>query len=427
MHPESPTSSPAEPSSKPFFVLWGGQALSLLGSQATQFALIWWLTLETGSASVLATATFVALFPVFLIGPLAGALVDRWNRRLILLVSDSVTAAVAAILAFFFWQGTVTPTHLFIAIFLRSIAGAFHQPTMMASTTLMVSRKQLLRIQGMNETLRGLLQIGAAPLAGFLLGFMPISAILAIDVATAAFAIVPLFWIRVPQPPQDAKVLQMNQARPSVWSEVVEGFHFVRAWPGLLLLVLINSTTNLFLVPAFSLLPLLVQDHFGKGPLELGWLSACFGIGLVVGGLLLSFWGGFKRRVLTSLGGILSLSLAVSVIGWVPANGFPLALLANFFVGVTIAFANGPIRVAFQIAIPPRFQGRVFTLLQTLAGAAAPLGLLIAGPVAEAFGVQSWFLIGAVATAVMALVGFANRSVRTIEDHKVEIDGTPSK
>lgn len=178
---------------RPFWILWSGQAVSLFGSQLVQFALIWWLTQETGSATILAMASLVGLLPQVLLGPFVGVLVDRLNRRLILLVSDTVIAVASIGLALLFWTDQVAVWHLFAVLFIRAIGGAFHWSTMQSSISLMVPRSHLTRIQGINQILQGGLNIAAAPLAAFLIGFLSMQAILGIDVVTALFAIAPLF------------------------------------------------------------------------------------------------------------------------------------------------------------------------------------------------------------------------------------------
>ena len=185
---------------KPFFVLWTGQAVSLLGSQLVQFALIWWLTQTTGSATMLALASLAGMLPNVVLGPFVGVLVDRWNRRLTLMAADAVVALATVVLAYLFWADVVQIWHVFVILFMRALGGSFHRPTMQSSTSLMVPEAQLTRIQGLNQALNGGMNIASAPLGALLLGVLPIQGILAIDVVTALFAIVPLFFIAVPQP-----------------------------------------------------------------------------------------------------------------------------------------------------------------------------------------------------------------------------------
>ncbi len=154
---------------KPFFIIWSGQAVSLLGSQLVQFALIWWLTQETGSATVLAIASLVGLLPQVLLGPFIGVLVDRWNRRWTMLLADSVVALATVLLFLLFWFGLIQTWHVFVILFIRSLGGAFHFPAMNASTTLMVPEDKLTQIQGLNQMLEGGLMILAAPLGALLI------------------------------------------------------------------------------------------------------------------------------------------------------------------------------------------------------------------------------------------------------------------
>ena len=184
----------------PFFTIWGGQAFSLLGSQLAQFALVWWLTEETGSATVLALATLVALLPQIFLGPVMGALVDRWNRRVVMIVADACIALVGLVLAYLFWSEALEIWHVYLVMFARALGGAVHWPAMQASTTLLVPKKELSRVGGMNQTLYGLLGITAPPLGALLMEWLPLHGIMLIDVATAALAIGPLFFIHIPQP-----------------------------------------------------------------------------------------------------------------------------------------------------------------------------------------------------------------------------------
>lgn len=390
---------------RPFLILWAGQAASLLGSQLVQFALIWWLTQETGSATILALASLAGLLPQVVLGPFVGVLVDRWNRRLTMLASDGTVALATAVLALLFWSGQIQVWHVFVVLFVRSLAGAFHWPAMQASTTLMVPAEHLARIQGLNQTLNGALNIVSAPLGALLLAVLPIQGVLAIDLVTAGFGMFILFLTRVPQP-----VKRANGGNGRFLSEfkadMVAGLRYVWSWPALMTLMGMAMMINLVLTPAFSLLPILVTGHFGGEALQLGFMQSAFGLGLLVGGLLLGIWGGFKKRVFTSLFGLIGMGLATLFLGMVPANMLVLAAVAFFLVGANNSLVNGPIFAIFQATIAPDMQGRVFTLISSLAAGMAPIGLIIAGPVADWLGVQTWYLIGGAVTLFMGVGGF---------------------
>jgi len=392
-----------------FFPIWVGQQFSLFGSVIAHFALVWWLTQKTGSATVLATASLVAMVPEIVLGPFAGALVDRWNRRRVMIVADSFIALVSLGLALLFWAGKAEVWHIFLVQVLRALGGAFHWPAFAASISLMVPKDHLTRIAGLNQTLQGVRSIVTPPLAAFLLSLLPIPGILMIDVFTAFLAVVPLLFVFIPQP-------KMEGGRPSYFRELREGFRYVWNWRGLFYLLLVAALINVFTDPAFSLLPLLVSKHFGKGALELGSLQAAFGFGTIAGGLILSIWGGFKRRIYTSFLGMLGMGIGVLFLGFAPGWLFLGAIGSMAFMGIMNPILNGPIVAILQAAVAPEMQGRVFSIIGTFARGASPLGLALAGPVADLFGIQIWFVLGGMSLLLMGVVGFFIPALVRIEE-----------
>lgn len=397
-----------------FAVVWIGQSISLVGSQLVQFALIWWLTKTTGSATVLATATLVGLLPQILLGPFAGTLVDRWNRRLVLIVADSINALAVLVLAYLFWAGPVEIWQVYLVIFVRSIAGGFHLPAMQASVTLMVPKEHLSRVQGVNQMLMGFLNILSAPLGALLLELLPMQGVLGVDVVTALIAVMTLVVVRIPQPEKSA--YQAGQA--SFWQDFVAGFKYVLRWPGLVALLLLSTLLNLMLMPSTSLLPLLVTEHFNRGALQLAWLQSAYGVGMIVGGLILGVWGGFRRRIFTTLAGLVLLGLGMITLGLLPPWAMRLAIGASFVIGFAGPIVNGPLIAVFQGAVDPAMQGRVFTLINSFAGAMSPIGLLIAGPVGDLFGVQIWFIISGTFVVLMGVVSFFIPVIVHVEDNR---------
>ena len=244
---------------RPFFTLWIGQAFSLLGSQLVQFALVWWLTRTTGSAAVLATASLVALLPNVLLSPVAGTLIDRWNRRTVMLVADSGIALATLALIGVFAVGEAQPWIVYLAMLVRAVGGVFHMPAMNASTSLMVPKAELGRVQGMNAALNGSMTIVAPPLGALLIEALPMQTVLAVDIVTAALGIGALALVHVPQPVRAAALGALNVRR-----ELAEALRYMRGMPGMMILVFMAVAINFVLIPAGSLLPLLVKDHFRR-------------------------------------------------------------------------------------------------------------------------------------------------------------------
>ena len=400
-----------------FFIVWGGQAFSLFGSALVQFALVWWLTKETGSATVLATATLVALLPQVILGPFVGALVDRWNRRIIMMASDSSIALFTLLLFYLFATKQVQIWHVYAILALRSFGGAFQDPAMTASTSLMVPNKHLARIAGANQTLHGLLNIFAPPLGALLIELFSTQNVLLVDISTAAFAVIPLFFVPIPQPARRTKQVNGETKETSYMHDLSEGFTYVVKWKGLLGVIILAMLLNFMLVPASSFLPLIVTKVFHGGAAELGWVESVFGVGVIIGGVLLSVWGGFKRRIITSFIGIIGIGLGIVITGLVPDNMFYLLLAANFLVGFMQVFANGPLMALMQSTVAPDMQGRVFSLLSAGATAMMPLSLLIAGPISDALGIRFWYILGGTVCIVMMLVAFFIPAIINIENN----------
>ncbi|HEY4691877.1 MAG TPA: MFS transporter, partial [Bellilinea sp.] len=342
------------PWKRDFFTIWGGQTFSILGSSLVQFALIWYLTKTTQSAVVLATASIVALLPQVILGPFAGAIVDRGNRRRIMIAADGSIAAATLVLFALFFLGMIQPWHIYAVMFVRSLASAFHYPAMTASTSLMIPKEHLTRIQGINQMMSGGINIIAAPLGALLLEVLDVQGILLIDIVTALIAITPLLFIAIPQPA--IAPAANGSGLKVVWEDLKDGFRYVRGWRGLMALFLVATGINFVLSPAFTLLPLLVNKYFGLGAVQLGWIEAAFGIGIVIGGLVLGAWGGFKRKIITSLCGLLLIAVSMAAIGLIPATAFPLAIGVYALTGFGIPFTNGPVFAIIQGTVDPQMQ-----------------------------------------------------------------------
>jgi DHA3 family macrolide efflux protein-like MFS transporter len=394
-----------------FFTIWSGQALSILGSQLVQFALIWYLTVQTGSATVLATASLVGMLPNVILGPFVGTLVDRWNRRSIMLIADSIVALATIVLVILFALDVVQIWHVYVVMFIRSLAGAFHNNAISASTSLMVPVEHLTRIQGLNQMLNGGLNIVAAPLGALLLGVLPMQGILAIDVVTALAAILPLIFTQIPQQQRNAR----GNGQATVWQDFKVGLRYLLGWKGLLIVSLMTVGLNFTVIPAFSLLPLMVKDYFGGGALQLSWVESAMGIGMFLGGALLSVWGGFPRKILTSMLGLIGMGAGTLLLALAPSSAMFLAVGGALLVGVMSPITMGPFFAIIQSNVEADMQARVFSLLSSVGTAMVPIGLIVAGPVSDQAGIQVWFLLGGSLCVLMGLVGLFNPVVMNIE------------
>ena len=402
-----------------FFTVWGGQAFSLFGSALVQFALVWYLTQQTGSATILATATLVAMLPQIVLGPFVGALVDRWNRRVIMIVADGSIALATAALIYLFATGQVQVWHIYLILMIRSLGQAFHFPAMQATTSLMVPEKQLTRISGANQTLQGVTNIVAPPTGALLLEVLPMHSVLAIDILTALLAITPLLFIPIPQPERSVEPVDVNgESKPAGFmQEVREGLRYVASWPGLLAILIMATLINFLLTPTSSLMPLLVTKYFGLGALQFGLMDSAWGFGVILGGLALSAWGGFRRKIVTSVIGIIGIGLGVSIVGFAPADKYWLAIAGMSLVGIMNPITNGPLFAVIQSTVRPDMQGRVMSLIMSAATAMTPLSLMVAGPVSDAIGIRTWFWFGGILCLLMGVGAFFVPAILNMESN----------
>ena len=366
---------------------------------------------------MLAIASLASILPNVVLGPFIGALVDRWNRRKVMIYSDGIVASCTVLLAGLFIFGIVQTWHIYIVLLIRATAGSFHLNSMNASTSLMVPVESLTRIQGLNQMLSGGINIVAAPLGALLLELLSIEAVLVIDIITAIIAIFPLLFLQIPQPERSTG--RVNNK--SLWKDFQEGFRFVVGWPGLLVFGLMTVMINFTIIPAFSLTPLLVKNYFGGGAIEYGWVESAMGIGILLGGGILGVWGGFKRKILTSMLGLMGMGIGTLVMAVSPTSTLLMAIGGAFMVGFMSPVTMGPFYAIVQSKVEPNLQARVFALLSSIGTGITPLGLITAGPISDKFGIPTWFTIGGAVCTLMAVIGLFIPTIMRMEENKPQM------
>ena len=392
-----------------YFTIWTGQTLSFLGTRVAQFALVWWLTEKTGSATILATSVLVAFLPSVFLAPVVGTLIDRWNRRIVMVVSDTLVAAAMAGLACLFWTNIIEIWHIYAVNFLTGVGRGFQNLAMVTATPLMVPERHLARIQGTNQTLDGVLSMGGPPLGALALAVFEMHLILAIDVLTAGLAIGPLIFIMIPQP-ERVEVKQTSQGF-WIWADLLEGLRYLWRWPGLRYLLLIAAVLNFFGNTMLTISPFLITEHFNGGATELGWFNSAWGVGIVLGGIVVGTWGGFRRRIMTTIFGWIVYGIGTVCVGIAPFDSLAFAVMGITLSGVGSSLINAPLRALLQAKVDPHVQGRVFGSIESLTQSATMLGLIVIGPVTDLFGPQPWFLTGG---ALTLLLGTSARMIPAV-------------
>lgn len=407
---------------KKFLVLWVSQAFSVFGSAVVGFSLAWYLARETGSATVLATSMIVNFLPAVVLGPFIGPLIDRWNRKLIMIFADLFTALLTLGLVLLFLTHNIEVWHIYVAMAGRAAGGAFQSPAIGASIPMIVPEKHLARANGLNMALNGLINIVGPPAGAFLMEMLPMQGVLSVDIVTAVIAIGCIILLAIPQPPRTTLSAKLN-----IIGDMKQGFRYIVSWRGLLMLFAFFAILNFFSAPLIALMPLYVTQHLNGEVWLYGWMGTAMGIGTIIGGLLIGAWGGFKRKIVTMFVGITIECVAVIVMGAISPNLSYVALAMMLLIGGGMAICNAPIGAILQSTVARDAQGRIFAMLGTISGAMMPLGLVLTGPLADVIGVRSIFLAVGIIVMAVTIAGLFFRSLTHMEDHKPEREGPVSE
>ncbi len=384
-----------------FTVIWFGQLVSLLGTAMTRFALLIWAYEQTGKATTLALLGFFSFGLDILLSPIAGVWVDRWDRRLVLLFADLGAGLMTVTILILYMTNTLQIWHLYVVQTLTGGFTAFQAPAYTAATTMLVPKSQYTRTSGMRSLASSTSQVLAPVFAGVMLRLIGIGGVMLIDVATFLVAVTTLLIVCIPHP----TATQKDATESRMWREVGFGFHYIRHRRGLLGLVILFMGINFFAaLTYFSILPAMILARSGRNELTLATVQAALGIGGVVGGLLVSIWGGPKRRIhsictgaaLSFLLGDFLLALGRNVQTWALA-----AFLAAFF----IPFISSAHRAIWQAKVAPEVQGRVFSVKGMLELVPMPLGYLLAGPLADRWFEPAMMIGGSLEVTCDWLVG----------------------
>ncbi|WKZ36019.1 MAG: MFS transporter [Anaerolineales bacterium] len=361
-----------------FTLVWIGQIVSVLASAMSQFGLTIWMFQKTESATALGLMQVFFITPFLLISPIAGVLVDRHNRKMMMMVSDLVAGIATILILIFQWQGILEFWHLYFASVIYGLGMAFQWPAYSAAITTMVPKEQYGRANGMMSLVEAGPGVIAPLLAGALLPLIGLTGILLFDVVTFLFAIGVLMFVHVPQPPRTE---EGAKGQGSIWREAAYGFKYIFARRSLLGLQLIFFAGNLFAGIGFTLLAPMVLSRTGNDSLMLGSVQTAGAIGAVIGGILMSTWGGFKRRVHGVLLGWMISGIGMSIVGLV--GGLPIWILGLVIGALVGPLVNASNQAIWQAKVAPDVQGRVFSARRLIAWFTNPISPIIAGTLAD--------------------------------------------
>lgn len=425
-----------------FLIVWIGQIVSTVGSSLTGFVLGVWVYQQTGSATQFALIALFATLPSIVLAPIAGALVDRHDRRTVMILADFGAAASTVALALLYSADLLQVWHIWAATGFASICGAFQGPAYGASLSMLVPPEHRARANGLMQTGQALALI-APVLAAGLVASIGVGGVIAIDLATFAFAVTTLFIVRIPRPEMSAAGAA---ARGTLRREAMYGWEYLRARPALFWLVVLFAFFNFFISISAVLVQPLILSFSSVG--WLGWLMMAGGSGMLAGSLVMGAWGGPKRRINGVLGFVVLSGLALFAHGLAPTPWL-IAVMAPAFL-FTIPVVGGSFTAILQGRVPPDVQGRVFAMVRMLGMIATPLAYLLAGPAAdrvfepamapggalsgvlgpwigtgEGRGIAVMFMISGLVLSVTALIAWGNPSIRAVE-HEEAAEPAPA-
>ena len=394
-----------------FAIIWTGQFLSILTSSIVNFAIVLWLSLETGSAEVLAFATMAALLPQSVLGLLTGIFIDRWKRKRVMIMADSFIAFCTLILAVLFYFDLAKISHIYVLLALRSVGSAFHMPAMQASVPLLAPKSELMRIAGINQVIQSVCNIAGPALAGLFITMMKMTNILLLDVAGAAFACLSLCFVFIPDPSHEERNSELH-----LWREAKEAIMEVRNQYGLSWLFLLSILATFVIMPVSVLFPLMTLNHFAGNAFQVSLVEVSWGGGALLAGALLGLkkyrWNG----ILLINGMYIALGLTFLFSGLLPVSGFIWFAVLTALGGVCGSLYFATFTTVIQSRIDPGVMGRVFSFYMSFSMLPSMIGLLSTGFLADSIGLGNTFIISGGFLCLIGIISFFIPSLISLKE-----------
>lgn len=373
------------------------QTISLFGSSLVQYAIVWYITLTTSSGKMLTISTLCGFLPQIIISLFAGVWIDRYDRKFLIMLSDGAIACSTLLLALAFLSGHKNIWFLFAVLIIRSAGTGIQTPAVNAIFPQLVPKEHLMRMNGLNSTFSSFMMFLSPAAGGAILSAAPLEAALFIDVITAVIGIGLTSTIKIPP------YTKSSPDKESGLHKIAGGISYLRDHAFIRKLLMFQIIILFLISPSAFLTPLMVSRTFGPEVWRLTVSEMTYSLGMVLGGILIASWGGFKNHLHTTLlaGGV----YGAIMIGLGTAPVFIVYLIMNTMIGVTSPCYNTPINVNIQEKVEPDMHGRIFSFMQISTSCALPLGMAFFGPLADHIPVQ-YLLIGAGALVLTISVCF---------------------
>jgi len=403
-----------------YIAFWTGQMFSLLGSSVVQFVIIFWILKITESAVYLSLATFFAFLPQWILGPLIGVYVDRWNRKLIIALSDFFQAFTTFIIILLFFFNAEIVWVIIIINSIRGLCQAFHWPATNAIIPIMVPKEHLSRLNGLNFFFTGIVNTIGPVIAATLLAILTIEQILWIDVITFLIAIAPLLIIKIP----NVVKTTVDKVKKPFFKDLTEGIKVIRSIPGLLFLLYIATMINFFGQPFNTLMQYFVLFTHHGNALDLGFVLALIQGGMFVGAIIVTIKKNWKHKAIIIFLGLLIGDMGHLLLSFAPTGQFVIIGMGGFIFAFIVPFVNTMFLTILQSTIPPDKQGRVMSIVITIATAVSPIAMIISGPLAVIMGIVPLFVSAAAIDMIIVILIWVFSNVAKIDYDELAISNT---
>ena len=385
---------------KDFAIIWTGQFFSYLSSAVVGFATILWLSFETKSATVLAMSAIASMLPQAIIGPFTGVLIDRWDRKKVMIYSDVFIALCSLLIAVMAFTGSVSVTSIYVLLALRSVGSAFHGPSMQASVPLLAPPDELTRISGINQLIMSVSNIAGPALGALLLTVSNLGFVMLFDVIGAVIACVSLLFVHIPRAQRSTEALE----NPHVLREMKEGFLIIARNRGMLWLFAFSVLVMLFLMPGAVLFPLMTLEHFNGNAYQMSLIEVIWGVGMVAGGALLGFLKLKTNEVVLINISYILLGLTFLFSGILSPGGFAWFVVLTAVGGISGALYHSLFTATVQRVVEPGALGRVFSLFGSVSILPSLIGLTATGFIADKIGVGYAFLYAGIFITLIGII-----------------------
>lgn len=407
---------------KNFYLFLIGQLLTGVTSMIVQYAIIWYLTLETGEESVLAIATLVGMLPMAILSPFVGPFIDRINKKFLLIFYDAVVAVIALGLFIYGINNDVYPLWMvFVTIGIRAVAQTAQMPTVQSIMPTMVPEEEITRVNGQFGIIQSLIFIVSPGIGAFMVATLPIHWVILLDVIGFILGAGMLLLVKIPEVASQGEKI-------SVIKDALEGFNILRENKPMWKMTLIGALFMLLFMPAMSLYPLVTTKYFGGTIVHAGWIEVLFAAAMLIGSFAVGIFGKTKNRMPWIIAAYLIVGLSIGGSGFLPGNmnGFWIFLVLNVFAGIVGQIYTTMNMAITQQSFEAQYLGRVMGIVSALMSIAGPVGLIFAAPVAESIGVQNMLVIAGFGGILSAFLLYVTPSVRNYDkflQRKLENEG----